>query len=164
MSKKKSPKGLWTKAEVNLLKKLFPNNSTPIIATKFGRKKNAVENKARRMGLRKSKSYLKSIGRYKRMEDRRAFLLKSKKGFCDCPKADCLLFLTCPGPSCNTIVLQCSKTGIIFPNPKEPYHVDIRDFGTCPNCDCGPIDAYSCANYEDILNLGFKKEDLVGVY
>ena len=97
------------------------------------------------------------------MEDRRAFFLKSKKGFCDCPKAQCLLFLSCPDPSCKTIVLQCTKTGIVFPNPKEPHHVEIITF-RCPQCDWAPIDAYGNADFEDILNLGFKKEDLVGLY
>ena len=33
--KKKAPKGLWTKADINLLKKLFPNNPTSKIAAKL---------------------------------------------------------------------------------------------------------------------------------
>ena len=61
--KKKAPKGLWSKADVNLLKKLFPTNPTSKIAKKLGRKTDAVKKKASRMGLRKSKRYLKSIGR-----------------------------------------------------------------------------------------------------
>jgi allophanate hydrolase subunit 2 len=61
-AKKKAPKQ-WTKAEVNLLKKLFPTNPTSKIAKKFGRKTDTVKKKASRMGLRKSKRYLKSIGR-----------------------------------------------------------------------------------------------------
>ncbi len=61
-TKKKAPK-LWTKAEVNLLKKLFPTNPTSKVAKKFGRKTDTVKKKASRMGLRKSKRYLKSIGR-----------------------------------------------------------------------------------------------------
>ena len=61
-AKKKAYK-LWTKAEVNLLKKLFPTNPTTKIAKKFGRKIDTVKKKATRMGLRKSKRYLKSIGR-----------------------------------------------------------------------------------------------------
>jgi hypothetical protein len=60
---KKKPHKLWTKAEVNLLKKLFPNNPTSKIAKKFGRKMDTVKKKAARIGLRKSKRYLKSIGR-----------------------------------------------------------------------------------------------------
>jgi len=61
--KKKAPRGLWSKADVNLLKKLFPTNPTSRIAKKLGRKTDAVKKKASRMGLRKSKRYLKSIGR-----------------------------------------------------------------------------------------------------
>ncbi len=61
--KKKAPKGLWSKADVNLLKKLFPTNPTSKIAKQLKRKTDAVKKKASRMGLRKSKSYLKSIGR-----------------------------------------------------------------------------------------------------
>jgi len=62
VTKKKTLKQ-WTKAEVNLLKKLFPTNPTSKIAKKFKRKTDAVKKKASRMGLRKSKRYLKSIGR-----------------------------------------------------------------------------------------------------
>jgi len=61
--KKKAPKGVWTSRDVNLLKKLFPNNPTSKIASKLGRKTDAVKKKASRMGLRKSKRYLKSLGR-----------------------------------------------------------------------------------------------------
>ena len=61
--KKKAPKGLWSKADVNLLKKLFPANPTSKIAKRLGRKTDAVKKKASRMGLRKSKKYLKSLGK-----------------------------------------------------------------------------------------------------
>ena len=61
--KKKAAIILWTKAEVNLLKKLFPTNPISKIAKKLGRKTDTVKKKASRMGLRKSKRYLKSIGR-----------------------------------------------------------------------------------------------------
>jgi len=60
--KKKAPKG-WTKAEVSLLRKLFPANPTAKIAAELGRKTDAVKKKASRMGLRKSKKYLKKLGR-----------------------------------------------------------------------------------------------------
>jgi hypothetical protein len=63
MAKKKKAPKRWTKAEVNLLKKLFPTNPTSKIAKKFGRTTDTVKKKASRMGLRKSKRYLKSIGR-----------------------------------------------------------------------------------------------------
>jgi len=60
--RKKRPK-LWTTAEVNLLKRLFPTNPTSKIAKKLRRKTDAVKKKASRMGLRKSKRYLRSIGK-----------------------------------------------------------------------------------------------------
>ena len=62
-AKRKRPPKLWTKADVNLLKKLFPTNPTSKIAKQLRRKTDAVKKKASRMGLRKSKRYLKSIGR-----------------------------------------------------------------------------------------------------
>ena len=61
--RKKAPKGLWSKADVNLLKKLFPTTPTARIAAKLGRATDAVKKKASRMRLRKSKRYLMSIGR-----------------------------------------------------------------------------------------------------
>ncbi len=61
--RKKAPKGLWSKADVSLLKKLFPANPTSKIAKQLKRKTDAVKKKASRIGLRKSKKYLKSIGR-----------------------------------------------------------------------------------------------------
>ncbi len=61
--RKKASKGLWSKADVNLLKKLFPTNPTSKIAKQLMRKTDAVKKKASRMGLRKTKRYLKSIGR-----------------------------------------------------------------------------------------------------
>ncbi len=61
--KKKLIKGLWSKSELALLKKLFPNNPTAQIAAKLGRPTDAVKKKASRMGLRKSKKYMKSLGR-----------------------------------------------------------------------------------------------------
>jgi len=62
-AKRKRPPKLWTKAEVNLLKKLFPTNPTSKIAAKLRRKTDAVKKKASRMGLRKSKRYLRSLGK-----------------------------------------------------------------------------------------------------
>jgi hypothetical protein len=63
MAKKKLVKGLWSKSEVALLKKLLPNNSTAMVASKLGRSLDTVKKKASRMGLKKSKKYLKSLGR-----------------------------------------------------------------------------------------------------
>jgi len=62
-SRKKTTRAFWTTQEVNLLKKLFPVNATSRIAPRFGRKLDAVKKKAARLGLRKAKRYLKSIGR-----------------------------------------------------------------------------------------------------
>ena len=62
-AKKKAIKGLWSKSEVSLLRKLFPNNPTAKIAAKLGRPTDAGKKKASRMGLRKSKKYMKSLGR-----------------------------------------------------------------------------------------------------
>jgi len=62
-AKKKLKKGLWSKGELDLLKKLFSNNPTAKISARLGRPNDAVKKKASRMGLRKSKRYLKSLGR-----------------------------------------------------------------------------------------------------
>lgn len=62
-AKKKTPKGGWKPEQVALLKKLFPNNPTSKIAKQLRRKTDAVKKKASRMGLRKSKKYLKKLGR-----------------------------------------------------------------------------------------------------
>ena len=62
-SKQKLIKGLWSKSELSLLKKLFPSNPTAKIAAKLKRPTDAVKKKASRMGLRKSKKYMKSLGR-----------------------------------------------------------------------------------------------------
>ena len=63
MAKKRSPRGQWSKADLNLLKRLFPATPTSKIAKKVGRKTDAVKKKASRMWLKKSKAYLKRIGR-----------------------------------------------------------------------------------------------------
>ncbi|MHC4173636.1 MAG: hypothetical protein ACYTBX_02305 [Planctomycetota bacterium] len=61
--RKKLVKGLWSKSEVKLLRKLFSNNPTAQIAAELGRSNDTVKKKASRMGLRKSRKYLKSLGR-----------------------------------------------------------------------------------------------------
>ena len=63
MAKKKLVKGLWSKSEIALLKKQFPSNPTAQIAKKLGRSLDTVKKKASRMGLKKSKKYLKTLGR-----------------------------------------------------------------------------------------------------
>jgi len=60
---KKLKKGTWTKADLKLLKKLFGNNLTSAVAKALGRPYDAVKKKAARMGLSKSKSYMKKLGR-----------------------------------------------------------------------------------------------------
>jgi hypothetical protein len=62
-ARKKLKKGLWTKSDLATLKKLFANNPTAEISAKLGRPNDAVKKKASRMGLRKSKRYMKSLGR-----------------------------------------------------------------------------------------------------
>ena len=51
------------KPDIKTLKKLFPNNPTADVASQLGRPTEAVKKKASRMGLRKSKKYMKSLGR-----------------------------------------------------------------------------------------------------
>ena len=63
MAKKKIVKVLWSKSEVALLRKLFPSNPTAKVAARLGRSLDTVKKKASRMGLKKSKKYLKSLGR-----------------------------------------------------------------------------------------------------
>ncbi len=65
MAKKKIKKNPWSKRELALLKKLYGNNPTAKIASRFGRKSDAVKKKASRMGLRKTKKYMKTLGRAK---------------------------------------------------------------------------------------------------
>jgi hypothetical protein len=60
---KKAAKGLWTPDDVKLLRKLFSTTPTSKIAKELGRKTDAVKKKASRMGLRKSKKYMRSLGR-----------------------------------------------------------------------------------------------------
>jgi len=62
-AKRKSARGTWSTKELNTLKKLFPNTPTAEVAKKVNRKTDAVKKKASRMGLKKNKRYLKSIGR-----------------------------------------------------------------------------------------------------
>ncbi len=63
MAKKKLTSGEWSKVEVGVLKKMFPVTSTPTVAKKLGRSPDSVTKKAGAIGLKKSKKYLKSIGR-----------------------------------------------------------------------------------------------------
>lgn len=61
--RRKLVRGLWSKDEVKLLKKLFPNRSTQEITDQLGRSFKSVQMKASKMRLKKSKKYLKSLRR-----------------------------------------------------------------------------------------------------
>jgi hypothetical protein len=56
-------KGSWTRGDVTQLKKLFSDRPTAQVAAELGRPTEAVKKKASRMGLRKSRRYMKSLGR-----------------------------------------------------------------------------------------------------
>lgn len=60
---RKLKKGLWTNQDLALLKKEFSNKPTAQVAKKLGRGLDAVKKKASRMGLRKTKKYMKTLGR-----------------------------------------------------------------------------------------------------
>lgn len=62
-AKRKKAVPMWLARDINLLKKLFPTNPTSKIAKKLKRKLDAVKKKASRMGLKKAKKYLKSLGK-----------------------------------------------------------------------------------------------------
>jgi hypothetical protein len=61
--RKKLVKGTWLKHEVALLKKVFPHISTKEVADKLGRALKSVQAKASKLNLKKTKKYLKSLGR-----------------------------------------------------------------------------------------------------
>ena len=63
MAKKKLVKKLWSKNDIKLLRKLFPNKNAKQVAAKLGRSVPAVSHKAERLKLKKTKTYLKAIGR-----------------------------------------------------------------------------------------------------
>lgn len=64
MARKKKKAGKeWTRDEVKKLKKLFRNSSTADVAKELGRSTSSVQSKATQLGLKKTKKYLKSIGR-----------------------------------------------------------------------------------------------------
>ncbi len=60
---KRSKIGPWTREEIKVLKKLFPNKSCREVAKKLGRPFYAVKRKSYRMGIYKSKAYLGKLGR-----------------------------------------------------------------------------------------------------
>ncbi len=65
MAKRKLKSGVWSKDEVKKLRQMFRSTSTKDVAEKLGRAENCVQAKASRLGLKKTKKYLKSIGKAK---------------------------------------------------------------------------------------------------
>jgi hypothetical protein len=63
MARKKLVKGVWTKDDLKKLRKFFASTATADVAAKLNRPTEAVKKKASRMGLKKSKRYMKSLGR-----------------------------------------------------------------------------------------------------
>jgi len=63
MARKKLTKGTWSRDDVKSLRKLFPSRPTADVAARLGRPTEAVKKKASRMGLKKTRSYMKSLGR-----------------------------------------------------------------------------------------------------
>jgi hypothetical protein len=63
MARKKLVKGVWSKDDIKQLRQLFPSRATADVASRLGRPTEAVKKKASRMGLRKSTTYMKSLGR-----------------------------------------------------------------------------------------------------
>ena len=60
---RRDTKGSWTRNDVKQLKRLFPDRPTAEVAAELGRPTEAVKKKASRMGLRKSRRYMRSLGR-----------------------------------------------------------------------------------------------------
>ena len=65
MAKQKLKSGEWSKDEMKLLKQLFHSTSTAEVAKKLNRKAASVQSKAAMLGLKKTKKYLRSIGKAK---------------------------------------------------------------------------------------------------
>jgi hypothetical protein len=58
---KKLITGVFSKEEIKVLKKMFPNTSTKELAKKLNRKPKSVEAKASKLGLKKTTKYLKKM-------------------------------------------------------------------------------------------------------
>ena len=63
--RKKLVTGEFSTNEVKILKKMYGSTSTKEVASKLGRKIKSVEGKASKLGLKKTKKYLKGIGHAK---------------------------------------------------------------------------------------------------
>jgi hypothetical protein len=53
----------WTSGDIRALRKLFGNRSNKSVATVLDRTTKAVERKASKLGLAKTKKYLKTLGK-----------------------------------------------------------------------------------------------------
>lgn len=63
MAKVQSKRKPWTSDEVKQLKKIYRNRSTAEVAEELERTVSSIEAKARSLDLKKTKKYLRSIGR-----------------------------------------------------------------------------------------------------
>lgn len=61
--KRKVKRSSWSRGEVAQLKRLFASNSTKAVAKELRRSVKSVGQKASRLGLKKTKRYMKSLGR-----------------------------------------------------------------------------------------------------
>jgi len=61
--KRTQVKGRWSADEVRLLKKTYRNRSTKEVAAELNRSARSVSAKAFALSLRKTKKYLKSMGK-----------------------------------------------------------------------------------------------------
>jgi hypothetical protein len=59
---KKLITGVFSKDEIKVLKKMFPNTSTKELAKKLNRKQKSVQARASKLGLKKTTKYLKKMG------------------------------------------------------------------------------------------------------
>jgi len=59
---KKLVTGVFSKDEIKVLKKMFPNTSTKELAKKLNRKQKSVQARASKLGLKKTTKYLKKMG------------------------------------------------------------------------------------------------------
>jgi hypothetical protein len=53
----------WTREEIRALRKLFRDKSNQAVASVLERTPKAIERKAAKLGLAKTKKYLRSLGR-----------------------------------------------------------------------------------------------------
>ena len=59
---KKLITGVFSKEEIKVLKKMFPNTKTKELAKKLNRKSKSVQARASKLGLKKTTKYLKKMG------------------------------------------------------------------------------------------------------